>query len=256
MKPAIVFPYTDPDGSMLPHLRAIIPDLQMHFERAYISTPPSTRELLKQNSEILTDGFFTVFVVDAEKDAGEHFTELYQRTANAAPADQLLHLGFIDRLTFALETEYRSTYLADVDKLTLADVPLVFQRSAFAWDTHPQSYRELEALVTTVGKNLFGRELDYAWCYLVLPAERLRKIALLVEHPGISMVAEIVYYVQEEVKTREVDWLAWEDPFIFGREDDELKQERENNLAETKKRLNYVVPMIDMLTKHSKNGRK
>jgi hypothetical protein len=98
--------------------------------------------------------------------------------------------------------------------------------------------------------------LDYAWCYLVLQAGRLREIMPFVNDPKISMVAEILYYLQDEVKTRDVDWLAWEDPFIFGRDAKELKQERENSLVETKKRLNYVLPMIDMLTRHSKNGRK
>jgi len=36
----------------------------------------------------------------------------------------------------------------------------------------------------------------------------------------------------------------------------ELKKERENNLAETNKRLNYVLPMIETLTRFSANGRK
>jgi hypothetical protein len=36
----------------------------------------------------------------------------------------------------------------------------------------------------------------------------------------------------------------------------ELKHERENSLAETRKRLSYVLPMIDTLTRLSINGRK
>jgi len=52
-----------------------------------------------------------------------------------------------------------------------------------------------------------------------------------------------------------VDWLAWEDPFILERDADKLKQEREHSLVETQKRLKYVLPMIETLTRLSKNGR-
>jgi len=52
-----------------------------------------------------------------------------------------------------------------------------------------------------------------------------------------------------------VDWLAWEDPFIFNRDADELRHERENSLAETQKRLAYVLPMIETLTRLSRKGR-
>jgi len=53
-----------------------------------------------------------------------------------------------------------------------------------------------------------------------------------------------------------VDWLAWEDPLILSRDANEYKLERENSLAETNKRLNYVLPMIETLTRLSKNGRE
>ena len=31
MKPALAFPYNDPDGTMLPHIQAILLDLKNHF---------------------------------------------------------------------------------------------------------------------------------------------------------------------------------------------------------------------------------
>jgi ABC-type uncharacterized transport system YnjBCD substrate-binding protein len=76
-----------------------------------------------------------------------------------------------------------------------------------------------------------------------------------VRNPDLSMVAEMIFYMQDEIQTRKVDWLAWEDPFIFERDAAELKQERENSLDETNKRLRYVLPMIETLTRLSKNGR-
>ena len=69
------------------------------------------------------------------------------------------------------------------------------------------------------------------------------------------MVAEMIFYMQDEIKTRDVDWLAWEDPFLLSRDSAELKHERENSLDETNKRLRYVLPMIETLTRLSRNGR-
>ena len=255
MKPALAFPYNDPDGTMFPHLQAILPDLKNHFDHAYISSPPTTLEWLQQKELILTDSFFTVFPIDEDKLIGEAFAYIYQHAAETAPPDQPLHLCYPDRIAFALEGEYRDSFLADVDALTSQDLPLIFQRSPYAWETHPQNYRELEGMVTTVGMNLFGRELDYAWCHIVVRAGQLREILPLVKNPDLSMVAEMIFYLQADIKTRDVDWLAWEDPFIFERDAVELKYERENSLVETNKRLKYVLPMIETLTRLSKNGR-
>jgi hypothetical protein len=255
MKPAVVFPYNDLDGTMFPHLQTILPDLKNHFDRAYISAPPASFERLQQNGLIHADGFFTVFPVDDNKLIGEHFAYLYQRAANAAAyPDQPLHLCYPDRMAFALEGAYRDAFLADIDSLTDNDLPLIFQRSQTAWDTHPQNYRQLEGIVTTVGRNLFGKELDYGWCHIVVCARQLREVMPLVKNPDLSMVAEMIYYLQDNIHTHDVNWLAWEDPFILERDADELKAERENSLAETNKRLSYVLPMLETLTRFSKNG--
>ena len=256
MRPAIAFPYTDPDGTMFPRLQAITVDLKNHFKHAYLSAPPSTLGWLQQKNLILTDNFFTVFPVEEDKLIGEHFASLYRRAAETAHPEQLIHLCYLDRVAFALEGNYRNSFLTDVNSLSVNDVPLIFQRSEYAWKTHPQNYRELEGIVTMVGKNLFDKELDYAWCHIVVPAGQLREIMPLVQNPDLSMVAEMIFYMQDKIKTRDVDWLAWEDPFIFERDANELKAERENSLVETKKRLKYIIPMLETLTRLSTNGRK
>jgi len=256
MKPALAFPYNNPDGTMLPHIQTILPDLKNHFDHAYVSAPPSSLELLQQNNLIHADSFFTVFPVAEDKLVGEHFASLYQRAAETAHLDQPLHLCYPDRVAFALEGAYRDSFLANVDSLSAKDLPLIFQRSLMAWETHPQNYRELEGIVTSVGKNLFGLELDYGWCHIVVSAGQLRKIMPLVKNPDLSMVAEMVFYLQENIHTRNVDWLAWDDPFILKRNAVELKHERENSPVETNKRLKYVLPMLETLTRLSKNGRK
>lgn len=256
MQPALAFPFSDPDGVMFHHLKIILPDLKKHFERAYISPPLATQQHTDHMQQLHADNFFTIFAVDREMQIGEHFADLYQRTAETAPSEQIIHLCYLDRVAFALEGEYRDAFLADIDSLSAGDVPVIFQRSPTAWETHPQNYRELEGIVTTVGHNLFARELDYAWCHIAVRAGQLREIMPLVRNPELSMVAEMIFYMQNNLKTCDVDWLAWEDPFIHGRDDNELRYERENSLAETNKRLKYILPMIETLTRLSNTETK
>jgi len=256
MRPALAFPLNDPDGRMFQHLQSILPDLKGHFEHAYLCPPLSTLKWVEHIRQLQADDFFTIFPVDMELQIGEHFAYLYQRAADTAHPDQPLHLCFLDRLAYALEGEYRNSLLADVDSLAVTELPLIFQRSKTAWETHPQNYRDIEGVVTTVGRSLFRRELDYAWCHIVVSAGQLRKIMPLVKNPDLSMVAEMIFYLQHDIHTREVDWLAWEDPMILSRDAAELKHERENSPEETQKRLSYALPMIETLTRLSANGRR
>jgi len=249
MKPALVFPFNDPDGTLFPHLQAILPDLKRHFEHAYICPPLSTLQRDGQMAQLQADEFFTIFSVDKVLSVGEHFAYLYQRAADTAPSDQALHLCYMDRLAFALEGGWRDAFLADVDALNIDDLPLIFHRSEAAWVTHPQNYRDIEGMVTTVGRHLFGRELDYAWCHIVVQAAQLRRVMPLIKNSDLSMVAEMIFYLQDHIQTRDVDWLSWEDPFILSRDAVKLKHERENSLEETQKRLSYALPMMETLTK-------
>jgi hypothetical protein len=256
MKPSLAFPYHDPDGTMLPHLKAILPDLKAHFGRACVSPPAETL----QNSTVMdflkADGFFTIFVNDQPLRIGERFKYLYLNAALAADPDEILHLAFVDRLSFALEGIHRDQLLRDVDSLTLDDLPLIFHRSPAAWAAHPQNYARLEGFVTRVGEELFGKTLDYAWCHIVVRAGELREVMPRTTHPGLSMVAEMVLHMQHHIHTREVDWLAWEDPFLLGRDPEDLKAERENSIREYEARLSYCLPMVDALVQFSKNGGK
>ena len=256
MRPALAFPFSDPDGRMFAHLQAILPDLKSHFERAYICPPLATWEHVDHMRQLQADNFFTIFPIDREMSIGQHFAYLYRLAAEAASPGQILHLCYLDRLAFALEGTYRDEFLSDVDALSANDLPLIFQRSLMAWETHPQNYRELEGMVTKVGQYLFGTELDYAWCHIVVRPAGLREVISQVKNPDLSMVAEMIFHLQGKIQTQEVDWLAWEDPFILSRDPRELKHERENSPEETKKRLNYVLPMIETLVRLSVNGRR
>jgi hypothetical protein len=251
MPTSIAFPYHDPDLMMFPHLQACLPDLKALFSRAYIGLPLQTQQHTSLVDWLTKDDFFTVFPINREMQIGERFAHVYLNAARAANPDEIIHLAYIDRLAFALEGSYRDQFIMDVKNIGSSDVPLIFQRSAKAWETHPQNYYEIESFVTTIGKILFGKSLDYAWCHLVIRAAELAEILPRVRNPDLSMVAEMVLQLQPDIKTKEVDWLAWEDPFILRRDPDKLKHERENSPEETQKRLAYAVPMVETMTQYA-----
>jgi len=255
-KPALVMPFYDPDGKMFQHLDATLSDLKAHFGRAYLTIPGETAHRQPGNvARMGEDDFFRLYPVESENPAGAHFSYLYQHAARDAAPDRVLHLCFPDRLFFALRTGYREEFLSDVDSLRPVDLPLIFHRSARAWKTHPANYLEIEGFASRMGQILFGKWLDYGWCHLVVQARHLLAIMPEIKTPGLSMVAEMVLHLQHDIHTRDVDWLAWEDPFILGRDADELKRERENSLEETQKRLSYVFPIVEALARFAMDGK-
>ncbi len=143
---------------------------------------------------------------------------MYQTAAEICPPASALHLCFADRLAFQVEGGYRQDFLASIAKLQPDSLPLIFQRSPAAWATHPNNYREIEAAIRMAGRWVFGKQLDFAWCHLAVEAGALREILPAVVRTDMSMMAEIVVQLIKEIKTEDVDWLAWEDPFILGRD--------------------------------------
>lgn len=254
MRPALVVPYHDPTGVMFRILTAQTPKLKQHVERIYLSV--QTDEWDTNHIRFLqADDFFTLLPVEASLPVGDHFKSLYKHTAALATPDQILHLCFLDRLTFALGTDFCDSFLSDISSLSPETTPLIYQRSAKAWATHPDNYLALESFVTRIGETLFGPSLDYAWCHFALCAGLLAEIMPHVQNHDISMVAEIVLLTQDKnIRTRDVDWLSWEDPFLFSRDPAELKREREANPQEVQKRLSYVLPMVEALARFSKRG--
>ena len=162
--------------------------------------------------------FSSVLRHDSNLSVGKDFMALFEHAAVASEPERVIHLCYIDRVAFALQSEYRAAFVADLQALTLNDTPIIFQRSERAWGTHPANYRAVEGMVSTVGELLFGRSLDFAWCHLALQAKRLMEIVpqVKIRDNGISFVAEIVLALRHDVQTKEVDWLAWEDPFMMG----------------------------------------
>ena len=66
---------------------------------------------------------------------------------------------------------------------------------------------------------------------------------------GPEAAKAMVVRLRDQAQTKDVDWLAWEDPFIYSRNARELKAERERSDAENRKRLAYVIPMLQVMCK-------
>ena len=233
---------------MLPHLVAILPDLKRLFRRAFVGVTHAT--VLAQPEAVAwlaADPFFDVTYRKPDTGVGEQFHALYTHAATACTSDEVLHLCFIDRVAFALETAHRSAFMTDTRAVHGADTPLMFHRSEAAWRTHPQNYREIEGMATRVGELLFGTILDFAWCHLAIRAGLLREILLDVKSVDMSMLAEITLCLRDQLHSRPVEWLAWEDPFLLSCDPVQLKHERENSVQETRKRLAYIVPTLKVI---------
>jgi hypothetical protein len=248
MQPVIVMPMHDPQGAMFPHLEAITPELKTIFAQAFVSITHITRERQAEYiNRLEAYTFFDVLHHPTDVSVGEDFLALYTHAASSCRPDAILHLCFIDRVAFALQSQYQAQFRADIRSVTAALTPLIFLRSAAAWQTHPRNYRQLEQVVTQVGELLLNRTLDFAWCHLVVQAQHLQAVLPRIRRRDLSMVAELVLHFKDPIQTREVDWLAWEDPFIYNRDPRQLKQEREESEAETRKRLAYVLRMLQLL---------
>lgn len=249
MKPVIVMPLFDPKGNLFPRLQEIAPQLKELFERAIISVPPSTKAAQPECVQWAeSDPFFHVIHLPDGLTVGKEFALLYRQAAELCPPQQVIHLAYPDRVAFALQTDLADTFCADVQQLTTNDLPLCFERSLLAWQTHPQNYYEMESVMTKAGQYLLGRRLDFGWCHLVVTANDLEQVMPQVNHPGIAMVAQLILALGEMVQNRPVDWLSWEDPFIEGVDAVALKAAREQDPAETQKRLGYVIPALQMIS--------
>lgn len=248
MLPSAVFPLHDPEEIFFPHLEIITPVLKSTFSNALISVTPITGKSHPERVERLgEDPFFRVFPLPSDYPVGDHFCYLYRQAVEASQPQQLLHLCFVDRLAFILQSRHRDPFTADVLNTRDSPVPILYQRSPAAWATHPRNYQEIEGFATTLGELIFEKWLDFTWCHLAIPALLLGEVLPTVRNHDLSVLAEIVLGVRDTVRTVDVDWLAWEDPFILGREAEDLKSEREASVAETEKRLGYVIPTVQRL---------
>ena len=241
---SLVFPFHDPSNIETKFLKQILPILKENFDNAIVSVTPKTVVANPESVDFLQqDSFFVVNINPEGSLIGDHFVTGYKNAVEHSKQDQILHLCNSDRITFAL-INYKETFLNDLNNV---DTPTLFLRSEKAWSTHPKNYHAAESMATEVGKVLFDKVLDFTWCHLSLTAEQLRKILHSLTARDFVVTSQLVFSLKEIIKTKSVDWLSWEDPFIFGKDPYKYKLERENDPAELEKRMGYVLPEIKYL---------
>lgn len=252
LKPIAVIPMHDPTGIMFPHLETITPILKKVFSKVFVSVTVVTQKALPDSiTNLRNDSFFQVIRHETEISVGEDFLTLYDLAASTCHPNQVLHLCFIDRVAYALQSDHQAAFIADVEAVKAEHTPLIFSRSELAWQTHPVNYQDLEQMATRIGDLLLGKSLDFAWCHLAIQAKHLRQVIPHIKRRDLSIFAEFTLVLKDALQIKEVDWLAWEDPFIMSRDPKQLKAERERSVAETRKRLAYVIPILQLLLQSS-----
>jgi hypothetical protein len=246
--PNIVLPFHDPHRLLYPYLQAITPQLKVLFQNAFVSISPATQA---RHPEIIDnlqkDPLFVVNMNPPGSLVGDHYRSGYQNAVEHVSAESILHLCDVDKVAFILLSEHRHRFLADIEWANKEKSPILFQRSERAWRTYPSNYRESESLVIQAGKILFHRYLDFAWSHLVIQAKVLQDLLPHIKSHDFGILIEMVLYLEKELQTKDVDWLAWENPFIYKRDAKLLQVEYERSEEETIKRLRGVIQFFPFL---------
>lgn len=247
MQSTLLIPFHDPDGILQPFLWAMEADLKRLFDGVVLSISPQTARCRGEMLERLSaDSFYTLVHNDPHTLPGEHYMNGWRTAIDRYPADQSFHLCDLDRFAYALHS-FRDDFLRDIAWANAQTQPVLFQRSAAAWATHPANYRELEGMVNRVGEMLLGKRFDFAWSHAVLRGHELRELLNQLTGRDFIILIEMVLLLRERLLLREVDWLAWEDPFILGVSDETLRRQRESSQAETEKRIRGLLPFFNAL---------
>ena len=251
--PVLAFVLHDPKDVESQFLRKITPFLKQHFTCVYIRFTHETVQANKKSVEwFKCDGFFRTSECPENSPIGEHFVDIYKEVTMYSSSEEIVHLCTPDRLAYAVEF-YPTELAHDLESANNLDVPLLFTRSKIAWATHPKTYYALESALSKEGEVLFGKFFDFSWCHFVVKLKDLTQVIPHLSIQDYTFMAEMIVFFRDKLIMQEVDWLSWEDPYIYSRNADELRNEREHSTDETAKRLSYVVPIMGFLARYYKN---
>ena len=221
-------------------------DLQAAFTKVCISVTPPTSKHNRAFLQHLETLGCTLFYNQPGSTLGDHFREALRL---AVPYGQPICFGFIDRILYAVDSEWVQSYLDDL-ALYKTKPFTIYDRSQLAWDTHPDNYREIEHMVSRMGEWLFGEYIELGLCAFVMSAETADLVVRQSTCPAVEVLGEWVLLAIANdipITTTKVDWLAWEDPYWEKLDPGELKQAREQSWQETVKRINMMTPFMLML---------
>jgi len=241
----LAFPYHDPQGAFNDALRRQLGHLRTTFDTICVGATPAT---VSGNAEFLAE-LRAAGCLIAENgpgtSIGDHSRSALRLAVEQAGPRRPVAFLFLDRFLFAMETELKEPFLADLARYQ-DQACIVFERSPAAWATHPDNYREVEGMTTRLGELLFGSTVDWCPCALILGANVSRFIVRESNNPTYAVWPEWLLLAAKygaTIASTEVDWLAWEDPFWQQITPQELKHAQENDPLQVVKRIQMHVPM-------------
>lgn len=241
-------PFHDPRGLYLPRLRAATPRLKQLFSRAFLSLSPATEAAQAVAlASLRADPFFCLNDNAPGSLPGDHYRAGYSSAVASCPPGEVLHLCDVDKLVCYLHGRRRAAFATDLERAGQERQPVLFQRSPVAWRTYPRHYRRLEGLAMTAAEHVFGFPIDIAWSHLVIRAEALGALLPGLMRHDFGLLAEMAWGLRASFTLRPVDWMVWEDPFIYGRPAAALRAERDADPAETRQRLQWLAPILEVL---------
>ncbi len=252
MKSVIVCSLYDKNGRMFNLLDKSTGILETNFQKVVLSISRETESKFKRNiDKIRKHKVFDIHLTGKNFILGLNLNLAYKYAAKKYIENTILHLCAIDRLLYVLLSKNKEKFLKDMSGAAKLQNPTLFLRSKKAWETHPKNYFACESMMTSVGKVLFGKELDFAWNHITMKSKMLEGILEKDKFQDIRFYAQFVLSLKDVLKTKKVDWLSWEDPFILEKDPKEYKKEKERSKEEIEKRLGYVLPVIDFLLNES-----
>jgi hypothetical protein len=252
----LTFPYHDPSGTYNEVFRRQLPALQDAFSTLCISATALTAEQNGTFVDQLEQAGCLVTRHEPGSALGEHFCEALRLAVRASRADSGVYFGFIDRILYAFESEWKSPFLADLE--ACQELPLVtFERTHYAWSTHPDNYREVEQMVSRLGVWLLGTNVEFGLCGLALQTQTAATLLAHSTSPSMEILGEWMLLAAKHgipIAAKQVDWVLWEDPYWEGVPHGQLKAEREQSAEETIRRIRMNVPFMLLLTEERFRG--
>jgi hypothetical protein len=151
----LTFPYYDPSGKHNQVFQCQLETLKSAFDTICVSAVPPTLEENGAFAQHLEKQGCVLFNNEPESPIGDHSREGLRLAVEQG--SQPVFFGFLGRILFALDTEWRTHFLRDLKRHQATEFTL-FERSEVAWDTHPSNYREIEQMISRMFELLSGRD--------------------------------------------------------------------------------------------------
>jgi len=245
----LAFPYHDPSGTFNEALRRHLDRLQSTFDVLCIgATPPTVAHNAAFIAELRAAGC-RVAENGPQTTIGDHSRSALRLAVAPAGENQPIAFLFLDRVLYAMETEHKEPFLADLARYQ-DQACMVFERTPAAWATHPASYKEVEGMSTRLGELLFGRTVDWCPCALLFSAEISRGILAESSNPSYAVWTEWLLLAARQgaaIASTEVDWLAWEDPFWEQVDSQAYRRAQNTDPNQIVKRIHMQAPIALVL---------